>query len=85
MEQGMLVVNMKYNNVTFTDKMLVLATPMLVYIVLSNIMLDESGFSYYVWNNQFNVLSNSFIMKQKTIDQYMQLWPSIINECKKLN
>ena len=49
-------------------------------------MLDESGFSYYVWNNQLNVLSNSFSIKQKTIDQYMQLWPSSnINESKKLN
>ena len=47
-------------------------------------MLDESGFTY-VWNNQFDVLSNFLSIKQRIIDKYMQLWPSNINEFSKLN
>ena len=35
-------------------------------------MLHESGFNY-VWNNQFDVLPNFLSIKQRIIDQYMQL------------
>ena len=47
-------------------------------------ILDESGFTY-VWNNQFDVLPNFLSIKQRIIDQYMQLWSSNINESSKLN
>ena len=33
-------------------------------------MLDESSFTY-VWNNQFDVLSNLLSIKQRIIDQFM--------------
>ena len=42
-------------------------------------ILDESDFTY-VWNNQFDVLPNFLSIKQRIIDQYMQLWSSNINE-----
>ena len=47
-------------------------------------ILDESDFTY-VWNNQFDVLPNFLSIKQRIIDQYMQLWSSNINESYKLN
>ena len=46
-------------------------------------ILDESGFTY-VWN-QFDVLPNFLSIKQRIIDQYIQLWSSNINESSKLN
>ena len=46
-------------------------------------ILDESRFNY-VWTNQFDVLPNFLSIKQRIIDQYMQLWSSNINESSKL-
>ena len=47
-------------------------------------ILDESGLTN-MWNNQFDVLPNFLSIKQRIIDQCMQLWSSNINESNKLN